>query len=264
MQTDRITAVVVKVEIKRTGESVDGLLRNKIRVIQAVRGYRVSEDAIILTWFVRPAAGELILDAGTGCGAIAFGIALRQSTARIVGLELQAAPADRAARGARLNRLEDRVWIVRGDVRTADRSLASGVFDAVVSNPPYHEPGRGRINLEEEKALSRHQMMMPLEDLFRISSVVLRPTGRLALIYPVSGMDRIKKAGKDTGFKPARVLWIHTQKGTDPGLVCIEARQGGDGPSVTEESLYLYECPGKRTQAAEAILAGEEIPCSGA
>jgi tRNA1Val (adenine37-N6)-methyltransferase len=248
------------VEIERTGESVDGLLRNKIRVIQAVRGYRVSEDAIILTWFVRPGAGELILDAGTGCGAIAFGIAARQSTARVVGLELQAGPADRAARGAKLNGLQDRVWIVRGDVRTADRSFATGVFDAVVSNPPYHEPGRGRINLEEEKALSRHQMMMPLEDLFRVASVVLKPAGRLALIYPASGMERIEKSMKDTGFKPARVLWIHSQKGADPGLVCVEARRVGDWSGVTEESLLLYESPGKRTQAAEAILAGEDIP----
>jgi tRNA1Val (adenine37-N6)-methyltransferase len=251
--------VVFAVQTKRTGESIDGLLRNKIRVIQAVRGYRVSEDAIILTWFFRPGPEEFILDAGTGSGAIAFALAVRESTAKVVGLEIQAGLADRAARGAKLNQLDHRVWIVRGDLRRADRSFSQGVFDSVVSNPPYHEPGRGRINLEEEKALSRHQMMMPLEDLFRVASVLLKPGGRLVLIYPASGVDRIKKAVKETGFAASRMLWIHPHKGADPGLVCVEARHGADGLGVTEDSLFLYQCPGKRTQAAEAILAGDDI-----
>ena len=70
----------------------------------------------------------------------------------------------------------------------------------------------------------------------------------------------LKKAVKDTGFKASRMLWIHSHEGADPGLVCVEARHGTAGPSVTEESLYLYQCPGKRTQAAEAILAGEGVP----
>jgi tRNA1(Val) A37 N6-methylase TrmN6 len=214
---------------------------------------------MILAWFARPHRDELILDAGTGSGAIAFALAVRQQSVRVVGLEIQAGPADRAARGAKLNGLDDRVWIVRGDLRLADRSFAQHAFDAVVSNPPYHDAGRGRINLETEKALSRHQMMMPLEDLFRIGSEILKPRGRLALIYPASGVDRIKKAVKDTGFAASRMLWIHPQKGADPGLVCVEARHGMDGPRMTEESLYLYQSPGKRTQAAEAILAGEDI-----
>ena len=256
--------MVLTVEGKRTGESIDGLLRNKIRVIQSLRGYRVSEDAMLLTWFARPSPGELILDAGTGCGAIAFALAVRQPTARIVGLEIQAGLADRAARGAKLNGLEDRVWILRGDVRAAGRCVATGIFDAVVSNPPYHDPGRGRINLEEEKALSRHQMMMPLEDLFRVSSGILRPGGRLALIYPASGLHRIRKAVEDTGFTASRVLWIHSYKGSDPGLVCVETRNANDDRAFVEESLYLYQRPGKRSQAAEAILAGEDIPTSGA
>ncbi|MFH0824089.1 MAG: hypothetical protein V2B18_15165, partial [Pseudomonadota bacterium] len=58
-------------------ESIDGLFRNKIKVVQSRRGYRVSEDSLIVTWFVRPGANDLILDAGTGCGVIAFGLAAK-------------------------------------------------------------------------------------------------------------------------------------------------------------------------------------------
>lgn len=249
---------VYDVELLRADESINGLFRNKVRVIQARRGYRVSEDALILTWFVQPRPGERILDAGTGCGVIAFGLAVRQPSLTVVGLEIQSDLADRAGRGRRLNQLESRVAIVRGDLRQSDCFFRNGSFDAVVSNPPYHEPGRGFINQLSEKALSRHQLMMPLSDLFRVSGRLLRPDGRLAVIYPVPGMDRLAKAMKEAGFGPSRMLWIHPNEGAEPGHVCVESRLGGAVTGTVEERLCLYRSPGIRTLAADAILAGEE------
>ena len=115
-------------ELKQTGESINGLFRNKVRVIQARRGYRVSEDAIILTWFARPNPGRLILDAGTGCGVIAFGLAVGNPSVRVLGLEIQERLADRAGRGVKLNGLENQVLVVRGDVRNADRFFENAVI----------------------------------------------------------------------------------------------------------------------------------------
>ena len=246
-------------QMKQTGESVNGLFGNKVQVIQALRGYRVSEDAVILTWFACPRAGELVLDAGTGCGAIAFGLAVREPSISVVGLEVQEGPAERAAKGVRLNRLSSSVGIVRGDFRAADNFFRPNVFDLVVSNPPYHELGRGRISRHEEKALSRHQMMMPLEELFRVSAGLLRSGGRLSLIYPASGTERIRQAMKVTGFEAERMLWIHPHDGAKPSLVCLEARKDSGRLTATEGSLFLYDGSGERTQAAKAILSGENM-----
>lgn len=245
-------------ETQKTNESIDGLLRNKIRVVQAKKGYRVSEDAVILTWFARPAPGDWVLDAGCGCGVIAFGLAAREPSIRIVGLEIQEAPANRAARGIKLNSLESVVFIIRGDFRHADRFFKSGSFGSVVSNPPYYESGRGRISLQEEKALSRHQMMMPPEDLFRVSAALLKSGGGLSLIYPASRLGRIEKAMKETGFRPARMLWIHSHEEAEAGLVCVEAKLDTQDIQLFQTRLVLYSAPGVRTLAAEAILAGED------
>jgi tRNA1Val (adenine37-N6)-methyltransferase len=243
---------------KHTRESIDGLFKNKLKVIQAVRGYRVSEDALFLTWFVRPRPGELILDAGTGCGVIAFGLAVKESSIKVVGLEIQEGLVDRAARGTRLNRLESRVSIVRGDLRLASRYFRHRIFDAVVSNPPYYEPGRGRVNLEHEKALARHQLMMPLVELCRTAGQLLRSEGRLSLIYPADRVDQVDSAFKDAGFKPSRMLWIHPREGAPPSLVCVEAVPSEHDQTLIEARLLIYDGAGARTREAEAILAGEE------
>lgn len=246
-------------ELKQ-GESVDGVFRNKVRIIQSLRGYRVCEDAVILTWFTCPLLGQFILDAGTGSGAIAFGLAVKQPSAFVIGLEIQEDLADRARRGVRLNRLQSRVSIVRGDLRDAASFFKHHSFDVVVSNPPYHQAGTGRISFQHEKALARHQLMMPLSALFQVSVRLLRPNGRISMIYPASGMPQIVETMEEAGLKPSRVLWIHPQKGQDPSLVCVEAPSSRIDRPVEEASLILYDSPGQRTRAAEAILAGESSP----
>jgi tRNA1Val (adenine37-N6)-methyltransferase len=248
----------LEARLRRAGESIDGLFRNKVRVIQAERGYRVSEDAVILTWFTRPGSGAMILDAGTGCGVIAFGLAAKYPSVMVVGLEIQETLADRARRGVLLNQLESRVSIVRGDLRQTDRLLRPHVFDTVVSNPPYHEPGSGRISRITEKACARHQLMMPIKDLFRVAAAILKPEGSVATIYPASRVSKVDAAMKGSGFKPSRMLWIHPQEGAEAALVCVEARAESRCPPLVQQRLYAYQ-GGKRSAEVEAILAGEDI-----
>ncbi|MEW6530209.1 MAG: methyltransferase [Thermodesulfobacteriota bacterium] len=238
-------------------ETVDGLFRGKIKVIQARKGYRVSEDALILTWFVKPNPGELILDAGTGSGVIAFGLAIAHPTVKVIALEIQESLAARAARGARLNNLERRVSVVRGDLRHADRFFQSNSFHRVVSNPPFHGKGHGHVSLREEKALARHQLIMPLSDLFEASKRLLMADGKLCFIYPAANAAAVQRSLEEAGFKPSSMLWIYTHEGASPHLMCVEAEVVPDAGPLIEDRLILYDEKNSRTREAEAILNGE-------
>lgn len=240
-------------------ETIDGVFRNKIKIIQSLKGYRVSEDALLLTWFTRIRDNSLILDAGTGNGVIAFGLARVNKSVTCIGIEIQAGPVVRAMRGAAINKLENRVHVVKGDLRQADNFLRHKMFDLVVSNPPYHEYGRGKINILNEKALSRHQIMMPLADLFRVSSSLLKDDGSLSLIYPAKGMDMISSFASDTGFKLSRVLWIYPRVNAKPSLICVEAIQTNAKVEVMESRIELYGSDGARTPEVEYILSGSGI-----
>jgi tRNA1Val (adenine37-N6)-methyltransferase len=242
----------------REGETLDGLLRNKVRVIQARKGYRVSEDAVILTWFARPTPGSPILDAGSGCGAIAFGLAAAEPSVNVTAIDIQWDLCDRAARGARLNGLDSRVSVLQGDVRNAVCLFRPHVFDLVVSNPPYRVPGSGRLSMDSEKAVARHQLLMPLKALFEASAHVLSPDGALCLIYPAEGLQDILRAARDTGFSLSRLLRVHSRRRCPPGLVCVEALPDASQRSLMEDALFLYDESGIRTPRAAAVLNGEQ------
>lgn len=251
------------VELHRSDESVDGIFGNKVRVIQSRKGYRVSEDAIILTWFARPNACDRVMDAGTGCGVIAFGMAIRDPSVAVVGVEIQKDLADRAARGVKLNDLGTRVLIVRGDVTTSHLFFRHKSFDFIVCNPPYYEPGRGRINPQHERALCRHQLSLPIPQLFSVGQVLLRDLGRLDFIYPTAGIEGIFNAVAETGFQISRMLWIHPHEEAPPGHVCLELVLTESIEQTVEGHLYLYDRQRQRTSHARAILGGECCPEEG-
>ena len=82
-----------------------------------------------------------------------------------------------AGRSVRLNQLENRVDIVRGDIKEASRLFGKASFDVVTSNPPYMNDNHGLKNPELPKAIARHEVFCALDDVCREASLLLKSGG---------------------------------------------------------------------------------------
>jgi release factor glutamine methyltransferase len=79
-----------------------------------------------------------VLDIGTGSGAIAIAIAAHAPRARVTAVDVSGDAVAMASRNARRHRVEDRVTLRRADCFDAlDAGPPLGLFDVIVSNPPY-------------------------------------------------------------------------------------------------------------------------------
>jgi len=87
-----------------------------------------------------------IIDVGTGSGAIAIALANKLPFAEITATDISAAALDVARANAARNGVADRVRFLEGDLL---QPVAGGVFDFVVSNPPY-VPDGDRATLDVE------------------------------------------------------------------------------------------------------------------
>ena len=119
------------------GESLDAVGVSGLKVIQSVRGFRHSMDALLLAQFAAPRPTDRVLDLGCGNGAIALLLAHRHPRLSVVGVEIQPSLASRARRGVQLNELDDRMEIIEGDLRGIQGLLPPSGFDVVLCNPPY-------------------------------------------------------------------------------------------------------------------------------
>jgi len=217
--------------LRKTGETVDTFLNGKLRIIQSQRGYRFSVDALLLAEFVLIKDEDFVIDLGAGTGIISLFLAVKRKVGFIVGIELQKELASQAQRNVALNELERKIAIIQGDLRHLP--LARKFADVVVCNPPYRQQRSGRINPDESKAIARHEIAASLDAILAAAKALLKPGGRLTLIYPANRLTEVFTKMTTEGLEPKRLQIIFPDSASYAKLALIEGRlQGRSGLKI--------------------------------
>jgi tRNA1Val (adenine37-N6)-methyltransferase len=237
-------------------ETLDTLIDGKLRLYQSRAGYRFSLDALLLAHFVTVKRGDRVVDLGAGNGPIALLLSHWHPSASLAGLEVQADMAARAKRSVALNRLDDRVEIVSGDLREIGSIFTASSSHVVVSNPPFRSASSGRISPNREKQWARHEIKGGLTDFIAAAAYLLRPKGRLALIYSAERAVELLVSLRRAGLEPKRLRWVHSFASDAALLVLTEAVKGGRSGVGVEPPLVIYRNGKEYTAEAANIVAG--------
>lgn len=228
----------------KDGERLDELDRNGYRIIQDPKRFCFGMDAVLLAGFAKVKPGEKVLDLGTGTGILPILLEARTKGVSFTGLEIQPESADMAARSVRLNHLENKVHIVNGDIREADRLFGAGSYHVVTSNPPYMTDLHGIKNPNEAKAIARHEILCTLEDVVSQAAKLLAPCGRFYLVHRPFRLAEILTCLCSHGLEPKRMRLVHSYENREPNMVLIEALKGGRSGMTVEKPLVIFEKPG--------------------
>jgi tRNA1Val (adenine37-N6)-methyltransferase len=225
-------------------ESIDDFMSGDLRLIQSRTGYRFSIDAVLLSEFVTIKQDDVVLDLGAGCGIIPLMLLLRRPAGRAYGLEIQWGLAYQTARNALLNGFSERMSVIMGDIRNPP--LSASWADVVVCNPPYRRKDSGRINPDQQRAIARHEILASLDDILDTAKRVLRPKGRLAMIYPVERLNDLMIRMRGMGMEPKRLRIIYPGMESEAKLAMVEAYLGGRPglkilPPLLDQGEYSIE-----------------------
>lgn len=229
-------------------ERIDDLQRNGYRIIQKKRGFCFGMDAVLLSGFAQVKEGEVAVDLGTGTGIIPILLEAKTKGKHFTGLEIQEEVAEMAGRSVRLNQLENRVDIVRGDIKEASRLFGKASFDVVTSNPPYMNDNHGLKNPELPKAIARHEVFCTLDDVCREASLLLKSGGRFYMVHRPHRLAEIITALKTYKLEPKRMKLVHPFVDKEANMVLIEAVRGGRSMMKVEAPIIVYREPGVYTR----------------
>lgn len=225
----------------KPGERVDELHRNNYKIIQNTKKFCFGMDAVLLSGFARVLPGEKVLDLGTGTGIIPILLEAKTEGKYYTGLEIQEESADMARRSVALNKLEDRVTIVTGDIKEASTLFGPSSFDVVTSNPPYMNHHHGLVNPGEAKAIARHEILCSLEDVIREAAKVLKPNGRFYLVHRPFRLVEIINTLTAYKLEPKRMKLVYPYVDKEPNMVLLECSKGGKPMLKVEAPLIVYK-----------------------
>ena len=238
----------------QANERLDDLVKSGRKIIQNEAEFCFSLDAVLLAHFPNYKKSFRVLDLGTGTGVMPLLIA--DEVREIQAVEINPVMAELAARNMRLNGLEEKITVRRGDYREIHELYAPESFDLVLVNPPYRPVNHGQQNALHGVARARHEVTATLADVVWAARYALKFRGRLAMVHLPERLGEILVALHENQLEAKRVCFVQPKPDRDPNMVLIEAVVGAapgglkvsrplivhaaDG-SYTEEVLKYYE-----------------------
>lgn len=173
---------------------------------------KVGTDAVLLgAWTPLTLSPLSILDVGTGCGVVALMLAQRTQDRQEVlidAIDIDEASVEQAKENFRLS-----PWSERLQAYPSRLQDWQGVYDLIVSNPPYFVDSL--TNPDSRKAAARHTQTLSYEELTLHAARLLKDGGQLSLIFPADQEEKVKQAAAKAGFSLQAELRVSPKPGKD-------------------------------------------------
>jgi len=233
----------------------DAVLGGRLRLRQPRKGHRVGHDAILLAAATPAFPGEQAIELGAGVGAAGLALAARVARLKMTLVEIDPGLAQLVAENAKLNRLDDRVRVLAGDVARVE--LAAGSADRVLMNPPFNNATRQNVSPDASRRLAHVAADDTLAVWTGAAARLLRAGGTLTMIWRADGLAGVL-AALATCFGSVAVLPVHPRADAPAIRVLVRAEKGGRAPLALYPPLCLNDDDGKPSRAAEAVLRDGE------
>ena len=238
-------------EIKlKENERIDDLEIKNMKIIQNKDGFCFGIDSVLLSDFAKEIKdNSKVVDLGTGTGILGILLCAKTNLKEILGVEIQEEVANMAQRSIELNNLKNRFKILNDNIKNIEKNNINlkNNFDYVVTNPPYKKLNTGKINENEKKLISRHELTANLGDFIKTASFLLKDKGTLFMVHrPERLVDILEKMRKEK-IEPKELKFIYPKINKEPNLILIKGVKNANPFLKIDKPLYVYNEDGNYT-----------------
>ena len=200
---------------------------------------------MLLAHFAKAKTGDKVLDMGTGTGIIPILMSSLTKADHFTCLEIQEESVEITRRSIGLNKLDNRIDVVHGDIKEAADIFPHNTFNVITCNPPYMIDNHGLKNLDEPKAIARHEILCSLSDVLINASKILKSSGHYYMVHRPFRLSEIFVKMSACGLEPKRMRLVQPYADKEPNIVLIEGIKGASSGLIVESPLCVYDKPGQ-------------------
>jgi tRNA1Val (adenine37-N6)-methyltransferase len=192
-------------------------------VFQTKSGQTVTEDTPFLLDTVLKMYENKplnVLELGSGTGILSIMMKLHRPGWTITGIEIQPHLVELSIGNA--SNCSTNVQFLEGDLRNIADYLPLNEFDLIVANPPYFKKGDFRLSQDNEKAISRHEILCTMDDFLTAVSKMLKPGGKAFLLYPLSRVAELKEKIKNIDLQDIAEFSLSTMSNNKDRTIIVE------------------------------------------
>ncbi len=231
------------------------LFDGRLTIFQKKNGYRFSIDSILLGNFAAERTSGKVADLGTGSGILPVLLARSDAVKKITGIEIQEELAELAIQNIVFNKCEEKVSIIKTDIKNLKTYFAPETFDAVVTNPPFYPADSGRINPDEQNAVARHELHGTLQDFVTAAAFLVKLSGKFIAIYLSSRIADLISQMRLKNIEPKVLQFVHARRDEPATMVLVEGIKRAGLEAKILPPLILYENDANYTEEVKRIFS---------
>jgi tRNA1Val (adenine37-N6)-methyltransferase len=210
-------------------------------------------DSFALSYFasetIHDKSGRLC-DLGAGGGLISILLA-----SRCRRLEISAVEADeRAFSALKANASQPGIPginTVQGDIRHINSYLGAGVFDFVVSNPPYFKQSAGKTSAQ--KGSARSDISCGIPDICSAATYLLKNGGKFFMCFRPERLCELFDGLRAKKIEPKVIRPVCHNAGCSPFVLLFECVKGAKPGLKMQKSLFLFTKSGRPTAESDRV-----------
>jgi len=222
--------------------------RGKIFLYQP-QSHKVSIDLVLFLSKIRGIKRKsLVVDLGAGFGFLSIVIA-KKYRVKVIAVEIDEKMIKLLEENIHLNKLNDLIEIVKGDVKKIQNLFPKQFCDVIVTNPPFYP-----LNYTSKLNPYHFEVWGTLKDFLKASAYLLRDGGYLNILIPCF---RLYEAFNllDKNNLPARFLsFIYPTIEKRAKLSIITSIKNLKGPLECDKPLIINEKNGEYTEEVKNLL----------
>lgn len=216
-------------------------INENLRLIEKKDSLTFGTDAYLLSAYLPKRSNLIGAELGCGSGVISLLALAKKKCAHVYGIEVQEDIADVAKRNAELNKLADSFTVINKDLRNVSVADTKKEVDFVFSNPPFMKSSSGKLNDNDFKSISRHEIFGNVDDFCKCAYKLLKHGGCFYIVYRPDRMIDLISALRNNKLEPKKLTFIHSNSNTSPSLLLVCAKKGANSGLVIEKPAVIYK-----------------------
>ena len=214
-------------------------------------------DAILLSYFAKIKRNLNILEIGAGTGVVSLRMNSLYSPNKIYSVEIQKDNYDLLIKNIYYNKLENIIYPINANINDYFHICKNDSIDIIVTNPPYYKLNSGIKNLDNNQFISRYEIFLKLEDIFKFAKYKLKSKGELYMINRPGRLIDIIELSRKYGIEPKTLVPVVSKVSEEPKMILIKFVKNAGANFVFEKPILIYDIDNEYTKEIREIYYGK-------